>query len=974
MRGEGRNLARLLLLAFAGGLVFATPAFADCPTYANLDIGPLTTTDPLNNEFDSNGNSQFTIVGKVAGDGLHFGSSVTPGDNIVVRNQAGVDSTAGSAGAPGIQFSGEFNSVCYIGAEAADIASSSVGVVVDEGSDGDISLDVAHRISGDVGGMLISHVGDGDIEVATSDIFSLLGPGVTIVRYGDGRTAVTTNGAIDSGGPGVVIQTAGSGPIDILTGHDVDAFDVGIVVVHGGATGDVNITTAPSTSIKVATGDPSPGPSPFDRGTGIYVDRFYSGAGQAGGDVHIENGADIVSDGVGIDAGLCSCAGTGTVQIDSLGNITAPIGIYVESSNHTAIDVQRGKINGGDAGIVSDSDSTSLTIGRGTTVSASDGDAVDIYGVANIRVAGTLVGSDNAIYTSDGATQLTLQPGYSIKGPVDLDPAYFNKLTFGGADGSAAFDLSAIDHQYLNVDSLTKTGNSLWTLSGSSFSGLITADAGTLKVNSPIPGLDIILHGTGTLGGNGTIKSLTTVGGTIAPGNSIGTVTVVGNAGIGAGTTYAAEVNAAGKSDRLIAGGDVSIDPSAKVVALPEPGIYKLGTKYVIVTAGGAVNGVFAGVTSASPFFDASLSYDAQNVWLTLDRNAITLASQGTTPNQKAVAASLDQLGAGAPYFNQLVVLTAAGVPAALDALSGDAYLSTVTAAIDESRYLRDATLDRLARDPATGSGLWGRTYGGLTVLPGDGNGPGIDSLAGGVIGGVDAEAGALRVGALASFGRTALSAPSRDLTGAGNDISLGVYGAEDWDKFYLSFGATLTRRDLTSTRDIAFAGGDTYSANFGGTTAQAFGEAGVTIDAGAAKLTPFAGLALIHARRDGFTETGTGPAALTVGAATGDAALLTLGLRLEHDFVLGDDMAVALSTSAAWRHAIGGTTTGSSTLPGGTPFALAGTTLPADALLLAASAGFDVGEDLELSIDYSGVLAMTGGSHAVTATLSGSF
>ena len=82
--------------------------------------------------------------------------------------------------------------------------------------------------------------------------------------------------------------------------------------------------------------------------------------------------------------------------------------------------------------------------------------------------------------------------------------------------------------------------------------------------------------------------------GTVAPGNSIGLVTVAGDATVGAGTAYGVEVNAAGANDKLVAGGTVTIDPTASVDASMEPGTYGAVNKYTIITGATAVKAAFA--------------------------------------------------------------------------------------------------------------------------------------------------------------------------------------------------------------------------------------------------------------------------------------------------------------------------------------------------------------------------------------------
>ena len=62
-------------------------------------------------------------------------------------------------------------------------------------------------------------------------------------------------------------------------------------------------------------------------------------------------------------------------------------------------------------------------------------------------------------------------------------------------------------------------------------------------------------------------------GGIVAPGNSIGTLTVNGTFSADGGT-YQVEANAAGPSDRVNVGGTATISSGATVQVLAQPGNY----------------------------------------------------------------------------------------------------------------------------------------------------------------------------------------------------------------------------------------------------------------------------------------------------------------------------------------------------------------------------------------------------------------
>src|SRR6185295_9201329 len=91
------------------------------------------------------------------------------------------------------------------------------------------------------------------------------------------------------------------------------------------------------------------------------------------------------------------------------------------------------------------------------------------------------------------------------------------------------------------------------------------------------------------------------------------------------------------------------------------------------------------------------VEYDANNVYLVLDPNGLPLT--GLTFNQRSVATAINtalQSGNQSAPFAALFGLTAAQLPGALDALSGEVHASTAGVLLDESLYPRAAVLGRL--------------------------------------------------------------------------------------------------------------------------------------------------------------------------------------------------------------------------------------------------------------------------------------
>ena len=97
-----------------------------------------------------------------------------------------------------------------------------------------------------------------------------------------------------------------------------------------------------------------------------------------------------------------------------------------------------------------------------------------------------------------------------------------------------------------------------------------------------------------------------------------------------------------GQSDRINVGGTATIN-GGTVQVLAQSGTYARNTTYTILNATGGVSGTYSGVTSNFAFLTPTLTYDANNVFLTLFQSSSAFAAGAQTPNQYAVGTALDQ-------------------------------------------------------------------------------------------------------------------------------------------------------------------------------------------------------------------------------------------------------------------------------------------------------------------------------------------
>lgn len=201
--------------------------------------------------------------------------------------------------------------------------------------------------------------------------------------------------------------------------------------------------------------------------------------------------------------------------------------------------------------------------------------------------AGTLVlAADNRYGGGTTVRAGTLQIGNgasagSVVGDIRNDAALVfdraDTLSFGGVISGSG--------------SLTQQGTGLLILPGQhSYTGPTTVQQGSLWVNGAISS-DTTVAATGTLGGTGTIVGNVLNSGVVAPGHSIGTLTIQGNY-VGQGGALHIESQLgddASPTDKLvIAGGSASGSTAMQVVNLGGVGAFSTGSGIPVVEA---VNG-----------------------------------------------------------------------------------------------------------------------------------------------------------------------------------------------------------------------------------------------------------------------------------------------------------------------------------------------------------------------------------------------
>lgn len=426
---------------------------------------------------------------------------------------------------------------------------------------------------------------------------------------------------------------------------------------------------------------------------------------------------------------------------------------------------------------------------------------------------------------------------------------------------------------------------------------------------------------------------------------------------------------------------------------------------YTLLTASGDLTGTFASLeTSGLPdLFATSLAYSPSTVSLEIESGIALIP--GITANQKSVGSAVDgiindaagnALGELPEALSPLYALDASQLPAAMSALSGEAYASQRSVLIGDSIYGRQAILGRVrqgiyagqagpvgtlaqggptisATPDAAGTGtVWGQAFGAWTEL--DGVAAAVSESIGGIITGGDALIGNWLVGAAIGYSQS--DADVDDLASALSTDSLlvALYAGTDAGPWNLRLGASYAFNQIDSRRTIAYPGyTDQASAEYDGGTAQAFAEVGYGIAVRDFAVEPFAGLAWVNLDTDGFTESGAA-AGLIASSGSSSVGYSTLGVRAATAMALSGDMALEPYVSVAWQYAFGDVTPSArmafASAPGAS-FTVGGMPLAENVALV------DVGADLLLSptarlgLSYMGQFGDDARSNSLQANLS---
>lgn len=483
----------------------------------------------------------------------------------------------------------------------------------------------------------------------------------------------------------------------------------GLVALAAPAHADCdNHTPGDGDMVTCDTSDPNPDPNPIvGVGSNVTVNVEDEAGIETGGPNSINgsnadgwlvnNSGSVVSEG---STGIIGNSAIGWTIINSAGSVVSGGNDGINGSSGSGWTIENfGSINGGDEAITGSGGSNLAIVNFGSISGGNDSGneggilmpggsiinhpGAEISGFQGVRIdtgtfpvnvtidnAGTIVGSGgNAILAADDteSVELLLRGTSVLDGDVELQ---------GGSNTLSLEGDNSEDGNFAGFSQVNVQAGADWTLSGSLTpltSGTLEAEvAGTLRLNGLLEGA-VQVQADGRLGGTGTVGE-TTNDGTVAAGESIGTLSVDGAYTHAGGATLEVEIEPGGTADLLAVNGAADLQ-GGTVSVLLAAGDYEPGTEFPILTANGGVNGEFATLEVDNPDADVELVHEDDTVLLVVSQQQeegadLALTKTATVNEGATVVFTLEATNSGPEDATEVVVVDT--LPACVELTNDD--------------------------------------------------------------------------------------------------------------------------------------------------------------------------------------------------------------------------------------------------------------------------------------------------------------
>jgi autotransporter-associated beta strand protein len=527
---------------------------------------------------------------------------------------------------------------------------------------------------------------------------------------------------------------------------------------------------------------------------------------------------------------------------------------------------------------------------------------------------------------------------FTTTGGTSSNTGNVNATTAVNVTGGSTFNnAGTVNTPSFSVSGTSNNGGVVNASSDSTVtSGGFLSNNGTL--NSPSLTVD------GELRGTGQVNAPTTVTGTLAPGNSPGTLTFnapvtltsssiaafdIDGTGTGTGAGNYSRVIINGAGNTLTAAG--TLEPRLRGITGSATNTFSpvLGQRFQVVSAAGGVLGSFGSMVQptglrAGTRFDAL--YAPTTLTLVITPTAygnLPLAGLGETSGERAVGAALDAVrpaagirmsNAAASLFYPLYGLPGPAIPAALDQLQPTIYGAGLLASRDTWYQITGTIGDQLAMrrygmatantaPGPNGSTIWVSGIGQFDNINGSGGPTAVHTALGGAVAGVDIPLPMLpnaRVGF--SIGGGSVQTSANGATDDGTAVQVSLYGGMTSGPFFADAQGSVLHMDQDIRRSLSLWGnGARGSGGIHGGGVQVDG--GMHMAYGAWQVEPTLALSMMSLSGPGLTESSGGSLAETIGGESLTSLQSLAAVRFGTQMTMVPNMPMTVHALIGWQH-----------------------------------------------------------------------
>jgi len=462
-------------------------------------------------------------------------------------------------------------------------------------------------------------------------------------------------------------------------------------------------------------------------------------------------------------------------------------------------------------------------------------------------------------------------------------------------------------------------------------------------INGQLTSPQVNVNGSGLLTGAGRIVGNVVNSGTVAPGNSPGTLTITGNYTQTTGVLLM-EIASQTAFDRLVVGGTANLGGTLQVLATGFS--FDYGQQFQVLQAG-SITGQFASMTTSDPSnFRVRFLQNGGTGTVLIAPTSYTLVAE--TQNQRNVAGALNSFipatsGDRLTVSTALDLLSASQYPDAFNAISPAQYENLAATSIEQTNALSQILQQRLhsvrlgggrgftnnginsplASDsktalspnsnkddilrpsPDNNWGVWVQGNGLFGEFDNVSNVPGSKFTSGGVMAGVDYQfAHHITLGAFTGYQGVYAEYSNGGAMNV-NTVNFGVYATyEDPSGFYVNAIVNGGYSGYQVKRSIEFPGvnRNANSDPTGGLFSTTL-DLGYDWKLGDFTITPTVAGQFTYVGVAPFEETGAGALDLDVSNQSAYSLRSSLGARIAYTWKLSETISIIPSVSMLWQH-----------------------------------------------------------------------